>query len=130
MIRRQFLVGLLLGLAGPFSFAMRLERDSFDRPTADRLLRITGCGPSSAVVGRCYLQSYPDERSVTRLVNQLTADLDLSQSRAPAEIRAAISVRVRRDFVEGRTVAVHGWILSRTEARVSALAAVSGLGPL
>jgi hypothetical protein len=45
-------------------------------------------------------------------------------ARDPLRLRRALALRTRRDFAEGRTVRVEGWILSRTEARLYAIASL------
>ncbi len=42
----------------------------------------------------------------------------------PAD-RAELGMRIRQDFASGRVLLVQGWCLSRTEARVCALAALT-----
>lgn len=39
--------------------------------------------------------------------------------------RAALAARIRRDFAQGRTVWVDGWLLADTEARLYALTALA-----
>ncbi len=46
----------------------------------------------------------------------------------PMELLARLHRQVRRDFELGRTVEVDGWILSITEARLSALVSLSDPG--
>lgn len=43
---------------------------------------------------------------------------------SPAMIQQFITERVRLDFCDDDTVCVEGWILSKTEARLCALAAM------
>ena len=73
----------------------------------------------------CYLREYP-ERSDRRL---LLADLGLDEAGlgahdVPSLLRYLRDVQ-QRDFIAGDTVMVNRWILSRTEASVCALVALS-----
>jgi hypothetical protein len=47
----------------------------------------------------------------------------LEASRDPAQVHGWLRDRIREDFSVGRTVAVDGWVLANTEARLYALAA-------
>jgi len=47
----------------------------------------------------------------------------LAASRDPAQVHGWLRERIREDFSVGRTVAVDGWVLADTEARLYALAA-------
>lgn len=46
--------------------------------------------------------------------------------RTPGEWIRELDAAVRRDFARGDTVSLEGWVLSRTEAEVCAVAAASG----
>jgi hypothetical protein len=91
---------------------------------AERWLAQLRTPASAAVVGREYLRSAPRESTRERL----RADLDAAigtDALSDAEIRRRVSARVRQDYAAGDTVRLRGWILSRTEARLCALAALS-----
>jgi hypothetical protein len=77
-------------------------------------------------LGRRYLQDCPDEAHPDVLARLVTgkawADgLPL----APAVWKRAIAEGQAADFAAGRVVALEGWILSLTEARLCALALVA-----
>lgn len=74
----------------------------------------------AAVVGRAYLAQYATEADAGLLRRRL-----VSLTAEPRRLRAAIGERIRRDFAEGDTVRIEGWVLSRTEARLCALCALS-----
>jgi hypothetical protein len=76
-------------------------------------------------LGTLYLERYPDESVPERLASLVLEDVDASAlSAGPEDVAAAFRTRTARDFDEGRVVEVDGWILSRTELRVCALAVV------
>jgi hypothetical protein len=81
---------------------------------------------SARVIGRAYLKATPAEAAAGRLVDMITMRLEggAGALRAPERLRGLIAARVARDFEEGATVRVRGWILSRTEARLCGLAAL------
>jgi len=99
-----------------------------DRELAADLVRIFDGHQSSAqAVGREYLRHMPTEASVTRLVCLICAE----DSQPPPigrncqAIRDWACTKSRDDFRSGRVVEIQGWILSATEARLCALAAIS-----
>ncbi len=110
---------------------------------------IPGCGPSeqaddglfetlagfyedrasAAAVGRAYLEGAPEEARRDVLLDRLCGPrrsewAALARS-APEELFAAIRSQHRSDFEAGRVASVDDWILSLTEARMCAIAALS-----
>jgi len=122
--RRAFLKGTALSLAAP-----------------GLLTGLAGCGPAQELaanlsafhedpsaareIGRAYLLVAPDEQDRDRLVEALAgnalAEWEQLATRDPAALHRAVRSRHQDDFRHGRTVRLHGWILSRTEARLAAL---------
>jgi hypothetical protein len=96
---------------------------------ADRLVTVLGRPASAAVVGRAYLADHPAEADRDWLAAQLGADLrcqDCDPARSDtARLRAALARQLRADFAQRRVVRVDGWVLSVTEARLCALAALT-----
>lgn len=82
-------------------------------------------------LGRAYLAAHPDEREPRRLVVELLGSLGLSKERHAVDSVPAArwSTRAREvvteDYLAGRVVPVDGWVLSVTEARLYALAALA-----
>ena len=108
----------LLALPG-IALALRRVATVFpsDAPSSKRLpggMRLTRAMKS---VGRQYLSDQPEEASRAVLAALVPAN------------KAEISVLVREDFELGRLVDIDGWLLSRTECRVCALAVISDAGP-
>lgn len=109
--------------------AERAPADRLRRPAADAARRLAGIltdARSAAVVGRAYLQAYPEERSLPVLVETLCEEhpLALRSGTGPA-LRRSVTDAVRRDFERRDVVRVQGWVLSRTEARVAAVSALA-----
>lgn len=78
-------------------------------------------------VGKACLLALPASESTrSSLARAILADLRLAQrNHSPSDVFAqAISERSRTDFRGGRVVTVDGWILSLTETRIYALAAL------
>ena len=76
---------------------------------------------SAAVIGNAYLDLFVDERSPGALIDAIR---DSGISDAEAFDRQLLLSRIRMDFEVGNVVSLHGWILSRTEARLCAVFAV------
>jgi hypothetical protein len=76
---------------------------------------------SAAVIGEVYLARFDDERSPEVLLNRISKSL-------PADLQfvddKVLVSRIQSDFDEGNFVKLHGWFLSRTEARLCALYAI------
>ena len=81
----------------------------------------------AAQVGRAYLRLVPEEGDLERLVTLIAEQVPDFATRAPdaAELRRGVARSVQEDFANGRVTRVQGWVLSRTEARLAALAALS-----
>jgi hypothetical protein len=82
----------------------------------------------SGAIGNACLEALPaTENSIDALTRAILGDMreadrDYSSPRALAR---SIMERSRNDFRDGRVVSVDGWMLSLTESRVYALAALS-----
>jgi hypothetical protein len=129
--RRRFLLvalgaGLPLGLAPfrPWHLVVAFDR----REPAARLARLLRGRDSARAIGREYLRSLPRAASASVLVNAIALGLPGGHSTlgavGDAELRALLAERSRADFGEDRTVRLRGWLLSETEARLCALAAL------
>ena len=127
MKRRHLLAGLagtaLMPLGSPTAAAWQPGGQEL----ASRLVAALERPASAVEVGRAYLRQHPEEIDGARLTMALDADLRRRcepVTAQPAQLRRAISRQVRDDFEQGRVAEVDGWILSLTEARLCALAAL------
>lgn len=78
-------------------------------------------GQTIRKTGESYLQKTPAEKNRGKLV-QLLADNDpMADSPDERAIQQYLREKIKRDFDEGKTVMVNGWVLSVTEARQCAL---------
>jgi hypothetical protein len=133
--RRRFL-GLAAGAAAlavfPAATGARAGPAADELALARRLVGLFAAPGSAAEVGRRYLRAAPQEASVRRLVAAIAAGSgDGAGERAgrldalgPAALRAELAGRIRADFAVGRLVRLDGWMLSATETRLMALAAL------
>lgn len=92
------------------------------------------CMPDMAAagrLGRAYLAAHPAELDPRRLVAELRESLQLGaggeaiDTDAAAELIIRVREVVTQDYLAGRVVPVDGWVLSLTEARLYALAALA-----
>ena len=75
---------------------------------------------SAAIIGKAYLDMFAEERSTEVLAKELRKTL--CSDRETIDTKALLS-KIRNDFTEGNIVRIHGWLLSRTEARLCVLRA-------
>jgi hypothetical protein len=80
------------------------------------------------MVGREYLRCAPGETDARLLVDLICTrqgEKQVEHVQADTKkIREWLQLQQRQDFEQGHTVKVQGWILSATEARLCALAAL------
>lgn len=76
-------------------------------------------------LGRSYVEANPaeaGERQLERLLVEASSEWHAARGPVDVETMRTLARReARRDFAEDRLVAVDGWYLSRTEARLAAL---------
>ena len=129
--RRGFLGGLItfLGAVGFTGLARSLAKmpgpDGIDSLPA-KLATFFVHKDSAAVLGLEYLRSRPKEADAQVLVDLISGPLErVELTEAGLEtVRELLRIQQRQDFERGRVVRVQGWILSETEARLCALAAL------
>lgn len=137
--RRAAVFGLLAaaltaGLSGRGWVHLRRLRSPYAAETYRRARALlvaahAGSYESAASIGRHYLRSMPEERNIDTLlalIDRTLADDGLATCDSDAgSTTRAIARSIRNDFADGRIVSVQGWMLSRTEARIGALAALA-----
>ena len=82
---------------------------------------------SARVIGRAYMATHDIERNIDQLVTALFSNESERDSffiAASEEQRHLLGNMIQTDFKYGRLVTVNGWLLSRTEARVYAIASM------
>lgn len=123
--RRQWLKGLALTfltmLMPKFVTASKTE---VDPEQAQRFLLIgLFRHPASArMVGCEYLRLYPEEADPALLVRLLMLQVEIK--RDTIALKRALQEKRRRDFGRGDVVMLKGCLMSRTELRLCALAAI------
>jgi hypothetical protein len=127
--RRRFLIGASVGLAGavPALSALRWLEAFAGPPSLEQTLaRLFRHHDSARRIGRAYLRLHPEEADVALLRYHLESALPPTSwaTGGTSVARRALVERSRQDFGDDNTVAIEGWILSRTEGRACALLAV------
>ena len=141
MSRRKFLLlgggigGSLLAAPG-LTWLGSIWQDQ-EKTLHSRLITLFHHQRSARVIGRTYLQRYPQEADIRVLLKKVVADASDASSNNPSdstdrlrragdgELMDVLQRRIRQDFVEEKVVKLQGWILSATEARLCALRALA-----
>lgn len=120
MTRRKFIEIAAAGTAAAACTATARERELDDTTCLafPHLLDVLRDERLVRELGRHYREITPGEVTHRALSKAIMTDVD-PNDRSPFAGR--LSQRIRRDFGAGRTVTLHGWILSVTEARQCAL---------
>ncbi len=123
--RRTILAGLAAGVAG-VAIGLRLYWTGGSAARdAQRLAGLLRHADSAAPLGRLYLAGAPREADPARLVALIGAAqgpaLTPISAATDEDLRAGLEERIRINFTSGARVAVGGWLLSITEARLCAL---------
>jgi hypothetical protein len=132
MRRRRFLAVVLwswaLGLCRPPGAGAAPQRGRVRDPAAATLADVWVRPDSAAIVGREYLRHAPGEANAQVLLGLIgstwpggAAEL---RDGGTERFRDSLRRQQREDFEHGRVVNVGGWVLSVTEARLCALAAL------
>jgi hypothetical protein len=82
---------------------------------------LLGDGRLLREIGSSYLNRSPGESTSEILSAAILSDSDISTHLPEAILRDRLVQQVQQDFAQERTVLLHGWILSQTEARRCAL---------
>jgi hypothetical protein len=95
---------------------------------AGDLLAVLSDPSAASRLGQQYLAEHPQERDANRLADQLLLALRAQQSNRatshPIALQQALIALVQREYVSAPLIAVDGWLLAPSEARLYALAAL------
>jgi hypothetical protein len=118
--RRSFLRNSPLGAA---ALLLALQTNPV-RLAAKPLRSVQPENAAMVSVGRAYLDQTPQEANAARLRQLLDLAAEVRAATLPGPEKERLALRQSEDFRTGQTVLVQGWVLSRTEARLYALAAL------
>jgi hypothetical protein len=119
--RRLVLAGIAaLGLPAPSVHAGEALSSAL------RLYALTLPPVSARAIGRAYLARFPEEGEPIALTRLILEGMAFSEAQTlplgERKLRAQVASRLRADFAEGRIAEIDGWLISRTEGRLCALA--------
>jgi hypothetical protein len=124
MKRRRFLVTTAAGAAvvagGGTGWLVR-PRTRAELLGQPDLLHLLGDADRVRAIGRAYRAAFPEEGTAAELTRRLLRDQGPAARLSDGLLSRRVASNVRRDFDREDTVQLGGWILSRTEARQSAL---------
>ena len=132
--RRSFLLTALAGALGAGVLAAcsaPRDTDTALQKWSAWLLGNTASRAAAVRLGKAYLRVYPadgDKRVLLAEIDKvITANLETGtlESADASQLGAALERAVRADYAADRVVAVEGWVLSVTEARLYAAAALA-----
>jgi len=126
--RRTFLQAVAAGLAAAGVFGCQqpdssgMATDAGGQPAW--LAKIIGADDAAARFGRIYLEAHPAENNRDVLVGLIEQATVPTPPADPAAMAVALQQVVRAEYARDAVVAVDGWVLSVTEARLYALVSV------
>src|SRR4030095_1994859 len=127
MNRRAFIVTLTSVLSLSGSRVIRhgsANSSNVNLPQAiDKLLRFIPDHKSARTVGKSYLRSMPQENDLKSLVALILGPA-LPEKNDHTSVMSIVERRIRQDFDNDAIAVVDGWVLSRTECRIYALASL------
>ncbi len=120
MNRRQFglttLVGSLLSFFGLSTILLE--------STTPIITRLFTHHESAIALGRSYLDLFPDEANYDYLAQHTLHHIPTTTIEIQS-IKKILQTQRQEDFRNSHTVILNGWVLSRTEARLCALLALT-----
>ena len=130
--RRAFLLNALAACGAPFlpgvGVAARQQSSAQTELTRGTQTAVSyfGAAETTREIGEAYLEHLHAEREPEAIRAAASGALALIAAAKTRQMALTSLVRaVRADFREGRTVELQGWVLSRTEAELCALALLS-----
>jgi hypothetical protein len=135
MRRRVLRSGVAIGVTGWLGRRawLRSPARAGQQPRSARFARLLTHVEGARVIGHAYLRLVPGETDPAALVAVVAAGLPdgprALDSVTDARLRRLLLDGIREDFAHERTVTLNGWLLSLTEARLCALAALAPGGP-
>lgn len=125
--RRSLVATAISGTVASLGECLSFLPTDAGRPYSSELVALCSRLPCPQTIGNaCLLALVASERTRSCLERAILADVKLARrSHSAIDLLGhAIGERSRTDFRNGRVVTVDGWVLSLTETRVYALAAL------
>ena len=127
-LRTLALLGAVLYVRVPSVFA-GTSRAGARHSLAAKLIACVEAKKSAEIIGLEYLRTVPAEANAEQLTSFICSRLskpygDLARANRK-EIKSLLARQQQEDFAADRIIDVGGWVLSRNEARLYALVAIS-----
>ena len=129
--RRKFVLAaavMLMSMLPAFGRRSVIHGKLFRHRAATNLARVFANSYSVHRVGAAYLDMFPEDRDPGVLMDHMRrqdeALVVALENGSTGRLRQRVAGNVRNDFTHGRTVKIDGWLLSLSEVRLCALAAV------
>jgi hypothetical protein len=130
--RRSVLLAVTGWATMPMSAMARLPFAASPPPDPEarlltRLAGLFGEPASATALGAAYLRQAPEEAEPGCLLSRLFPDAatEVLERWSDGVLRSTLARRLAEDFANSRTVVLQGWVLSRSEARLFAAAALA-----
>ena len=112
----------------PASAFVNSAQTSTDSDLRDKLVGLFHDKESAKTIGREYLKNAPEETHYKILIEKILTNsntrLKIQTESSPNRIKNILVKKIREDYEHGRIIYLKDWIISITEARISALAAI------
>ena len=128
LLRILAFIGAAFPLRAPSTFA-GTSRPGARHSLAAKLIACVDAKRSAEIIGLEYLRTVPAEANAEQLTSFICSRLskpygDLARANRK-EIKSLLVRQQQEDFAADRVIDVGGWVLSRSEARLYALVAIS-----
>jgi hypothetical protein len=128
-ISRLIRSAVIISLVPAGAMARELSLTGSQHGKMARLCSLINCNEAAGLLGMAYMREFPIESSGEVLLSLLCRSMKLdSEELAHIEqtsLRARLSIMQKTDYEDENVVKTNGWILSRNEARIYALCALS-----
>ena len=122
--RRRFLVAT--SAVGTTALAGTAIYWSMRDTWTERLVQALGDSPATREIGRVFVAAHPDQARPEELREGLQRSFAAGDRARP--LRDALADKIEEDYRFGRVAQVEDWVLSETEIRLCALAALAADG--
>ena len=132
--RRGFLYGafgiLGVGIVNPKQSFGLVSQQFQVNPFLSCLIGLIGKSQSATLIGKEYLAMCPQEYDPNILIGQITRNSNRLYQEyrigGDKKVHEHLRHQIREDFGNNQKIILHGWVLSRTEARICALTHLIG----
>ena len=126
--RRRFLYVAGAGSIAAVGVGLALRR-TWQSPDVGPFLDLLDDPSAARKLGTVWIADSRRQHDAAELIEELHRDLGpTSASATPSDLRRLVAERIRGDFADGRVGRIGNWVLSETEIRLCALAALNAPG--